>query len=71
MKRTTIVDIITILTLSLFLYATIAKIMDYTLFKEQLAESPVLKPVAVPLAIGLPIVEIVLVVLLAIPRWRL
>ena len=71
MKRKTIVDIVTLLTLSLFIYATIAKIMDYTLFKEQLTESPVLKPVAIPMAIGLPIVEFALVVLLAVPKWRL
>lgn len=71
MKRTTIIEIISLLTLSLFLYAAISKVMDYTLFKEQLAESPVLKAVAVPLAVGLPIVEFALVVLLIVPRWRL
>jgi len=71
MKRTTIIEIITLLTLSLFLYAGIAKIMDYTLFREQLAESPVLKPFAGFIAMALPIVEFALVVLLLVPRWRL
>jgi len=71
MKRTTIIEIIALLTLSLFLYAGISKIMDYTLFKEQLAESPVLKAFSGVIAVGLPIVEFALVILLIVPRWRL
>lgn len=71
MKRTTIIEIISLLTLSLFLYAGIAKVMDYTLFREQLAESPVLQPFAGFIAVALPIVEFGLVVLLIVPRWRL
>jgi len=71
MKRTTVIEAITILTLSLFLYAAISKIMDYAVFKEQLAESPLLSFAAKPIVIGVPIVEFALVILLAVPRWRL
>ena len=70
-KRTTIIETITILNIILFLYTGIAKIMDYSVFKEQLALSPILGSVSKPVAILLPVVEFVIVVLLAIPRWRL
>jgi hypothetical protein len=70
-KRTTIIEIITVLNIILFLYTGIAKIMDYSVFKEQLADSPILGFAAKPVAILLPIVEFIVVTLLVIPRWRL
>jgi hypothetical protein len=71
MKRTTIIETIVILNVILFLYTGIAKIMDYSVFKEQLADSPILGFAAKPVAILLPVVEFIVVMLLAIPRWRL
>ena len=71
MKKTTIIEIIVALYAILFLYTGISKIMEYGVFKEQLAESPILAPVASLVARGLPIVEFLLVVLLAVPRWRM
>lgn len=71
MKRTTIVEIIIALYAILFLYTGISKIMEYGVFREQLAESPILAPVAALVARGLPIVEFLLVLLLVVPRWRL
>jgi hypothetical protein len=70
-KRTTIIETVVILNITLFLYTGIAKIMDYSVFKEQLALSPILSWAAKPIAILLPVVEFIVVVLLAIPRWRL
>ncbi|OQP62015.1 hypothetical protein A3860_30495 [Niastella vici] len=70
-KRTTIIEIVTVLNIILFLYTGIAKIMDYSVFKEQLADSPILSWAAKPIAIFLPIVEFAIVLMLAIPRWRL
>jgi len=70
-KRTTIIETVTILNVILFLYTGIAKIMDYSVFKEQLADSPILGFAAKPVAILLPAVEFIVVILLAIPRWRL
>ena len=55
----------------LFLYTAISKLMDYDIFKEQLSASPILGPIANPIAIGLPWVEIIISILLVIPRWRL
>lgn len=71
MKRSTIVETISVLFVILFLYTGISKLTEYGVFKEQLAESPVLKPFASLVATGLPIVEFLLVLLLAVPRWRL
>jgi hypothetical protein len=70
-KRTTIIEIITILNIILFLYTGIAKIMDYSVFKEQLAMSPILSWAATPVAVLLPVVEFLIVLMLVVPRWRL
>lgn len=70
-KRTTIVEAIVLINIILFLYTGIAKIMDYDLFKEQLAVSPILSWAATPIAILLPIVEFLVVIMLIVPRWRL
>lgn len=71
MKRTTVTEIIAILYVILFLYTGISKIIDYTVFKEQIATSPLLSPVAKPIAWSLPWIEFLIVVLLIVPRWRL
>jgi hypothetical protein len=71
MKRTTIIEIITVLNIILFLYTGIAKIMDYSVFKEQLAVSPILSWAATPVAVLLPVVEFLIVLMLVVPRWRL
>jgi hypothetical protein len=71
MKRSTIVETVVFLFVILFLYTGISKIMDYTLFKEQLAESPILGFAASTVARWLPVMEFLLVVLLVVPRWRL
>jgi uncharacterized membrane protein YphA (DoxX/SURF4 family) len=71
MKKTWIIDIIAILLMVLFLYTGISKVMDYNVFKEQLAESPVLSPVAGIIAIGLPLAEVVVSILLLLPAKRL
>jgi len=70
-KRTTIIEVISVLNIILFLYTGIAKIMDYSVFKEQLADSPILGFAATPVAILLPIIEFAIVLMLNIPRWRL
>lgn len=70
-KRTTIIEIVTVLNIILFLYTGIVKIMDYSVFKEQLAMSPILSWAATPVAVLLPVVEFIIVLMLVIPRWRL
>jgi hypothetical protein len=70
-KRTTIIETILVLNIILFLYTGIAKIMEYSEFKEQLADSPILGFVSTPVAILLPWVEFAIVLLLIVPRWRI
>lgn len=71
MKRSTIVETITVLFMILFLYTGISKLMEYDVFREQLAESPILNPIAPFIAWALPVFEFLLVLLLLVPRWRL
>ncbi|THU39601.1 DoxX family membrane protein [Niastella caeni] len=71
LSKSTIVEIISVLFIILFLYTGISKLMEYAVFKEQIAESPILKPVASFIAWALPLTEFIVSLLLIIPRWRL
>jgi uncharacterized membrane protein YphA (DoxX/SURF4 family) len=71
MTRSTIVEIISMLFVILFLYTGISKLMEYGVFKEQIADSPILKPFASFIAWSLPLTEFIVSILLIIPRWRL
>ncbi|SRR5258708_10979080 len=71
MKRSTIIEIISILFMILFLYTGISKLTEYSVFREQIAESPILAPVAAVIAWSLPLIEFIVVVLLFIPNWRI
>jgi uncharacterized membrane protein YphA (DoxX/SURF4 family) len=55
----------------LFLYTGISKLMEYAVFKEQIAESPILRQIAPFIAWSLPLTEYIVTILLIIPRWRL
>jgi uncharacterized membrane protein YphA (DoxX/SURF4 family) len=71
LSKATIVDIISVLFIILFLYTGISKLMEYSVFKEQIAESPILQPVAPFIAWALPLTEFLVSILLIVPRWRL
>lgn len=71
MKKSNFVEIISMLFVILFVYTAISKFMDFTLFKETIASSPVLAPVAGVAAWVIPIVEILVSILLLIPVLRL
>ncbi len=45
--------------------------MDFSIFKDQLKESPIVGFAAPLVAVGLPAFEFLLVAALVIPRWRL
>lgn len=70
-KRSTIIEAILVLNLILFLYTGISKIIEYSEFKEQLADSPILGFAAAPIALILPWMEFAIVLMLIVPRWRL
>lgn len=71
MLKRTIPSIVALLLVVLFLYTGISKLMDYTVFKEQIAASPILAPIAPFTAWALPLTEFAVAVLLFIPAWRL
>ena len=71
LSKATIVEIISMQFMILFLYTGISKLMDYVVFKEQIAESPILKPIAPLIAWALPLTEFLVCIMLIIPRWRL
>jgi uncharacterized membrane protein YphA (DoxX/SURF4 family) len=70
-KNTTMADIVTVLFVILFLYTGISKLMDYSLFKEQIASSPLLLASSKYIAGWLPWIEFAVILLLIIPKWRL
>jgi uncharacterized membrane protein YphA (DoxX/SURF4 family) len=70
-SKSTIVEIISMLFVILFLYTGVSKLMEYGVFKEQIADSPILQPIAPFIAWTLPLTEFLVCILLIIPRWRL
>jgi uncharacterized membrane protein YphA (DoxX/SURF4 family) len=71
MKKATIIEIISISFIILFLYTGISKLMEYAVFKEQIANSPILKPIASRIAWMLPLSEFIAAILLFVPALRL
>lgn len=68
--RNIIVEIITALFILLFVYAAVSKFIDHQRFTAQIRQTPFLKTFAVWIAWVIPIVEIVISIMLAIPRLR-
>lgn len=71
MKRSTIIETIIFLYAILFLYTGISKIIEYSIFKEQLSESPIVGRISILISFLVPGTEFLIVLLLVIPRWRL
>jgi uncharacterized membrane protein YphA (DoxX/SURF4 family) len=71
LSKATLVEIISILYSILFLYTAVSKLMEFDVFQEQIAENPLLEPVAPFIAWSVPIIEIILSIILFIPQWRL
>ena len=71
LSKSTIIETIVVLFIILFLYTGISKLMEYAVFREQIAESPILQPIAPFIAWALPLTEFLVSIVLIIPRWRL
>ena len=71
MHRKIITEIMALLFVLVFLYAGLNKLLDFTLFREQIATMPVFESVAGWIAWSLPAAEFAVCVLLLVPRWRL
>lgn len=70
MKKSTIVEIIAILYMSMFLYTAISKWSDYTMSREQIALMPLMTPIAHIIVWLLPLTEIVVALLIFLSRTR-
>ncbi len=68
MKKKTVVDIITYLFIILFIYASVNKLVDYENFSTELGKSPLLTAFAGWVAWAIPVVELLVVVMLTVPR---
>lgn len=66
-----IVEIIALLYVLLFVYAAVSKILDFENFQVQLGQSPLLSAFAHWVAFGTPFLELFIVLLLVVPKWRL
>lgn len=71
MKKSILIEIISILFAMLFLYAAIDILMDVAFFKRQVGDFSALKPITPFIAWFLPLSEIIVAVLLFVPAWRL
>ena len=71
MKKSTITEIIAALFILLFVYAATAKLSDFENFKLQLAQSPMIGPLAKFVSLIIPITELFIAVLLFTQRFRL
>lgn len=64
------IEIICYLHIFLFCYAAISKILDFENFQVQVAQSPMLTAYTGPITVMIPIIEILLALLLALPKFR-
>jgi len=70
-KREIAIQTISCLLVLLFVYAAGSKLMDYTKFRVEIGKSPLLTAFAAPVAIAVPIIELVIALLLSFTRTRL
>lgn len=68
--KTIVVDTVTILLIILWVYAAFSKLLDYSNFNIELSKSPLLTSFAPIVAIGIPLLEIGLAVMLLIERTK-
>lgn len=67
----TCIAIISYLFVFLFIYAAISKLLDYNDFSIKIGQSPLLSPFAGYVAIGVPVIELIIAAGLLIPNWRI
>lgn len=69
--QTVIVEIIRFLFIVLFFYAAVTKLLDYHGFVGQIGKSPLLTRYSTWLAWLIPSIELIITIILIIPRWAL
>lgn len=69
-KNVIMTEFISALFIMLFVYAAISKIQDIEKFRIELGKSPLLSPVIGPIVYGIPAIELILSLLLALKRFQ-
>ncbi len=64
------IEIVYLLYMLLFIYAGVSKLLDYSKFKIQLGQSPILSPFATWISILVPLAEFTIVIFLLLRRTR-
>lgn len=70
MLRKSVLEIISLLFILLFVYTAVSKFLDHENFRAVIGQSPLLTRFAPVLAIAVPLAEIAIAILLAVPRYR-
>ena len=71
MKKSITVEIIIFLFIILFVYAAVSKLIDVEKFRVQIGQSPMLTDIAPFVAWLIPITEVLIALMLAMPRFRI
>jgi uncharacterized membrane protein YphA (DoxX/SURF4 family) len=71
MKKLNFIDIVIFLFILLFVYAATSKVIEFDLFKAQIGKSPLIMNYSDSIAWAVPAVEIVISLVLLIPRLQL
>ena len=66
-----ILELICLLYILLFVYAAVSKLLDFENFQVKLGQSPLLSAFAGIFAIAVPTIELTIVILFCIPRYRI
>lgn len=66
-----LVETISILFVILFVYTAISKIIDFPNFKAIIGQSPIIADLAMPIAILIPILELIVSMLISIPKYKI
>lgn len=69
--RTSIITVVCYLYVFLFVYAAVSKLLDYNDFSIKIGQSPLLSPFAGSVALGVPVLELIIAVGLLLPSWRI
>jgi hypothetical protein len=71
MKRKIVIEVICFFLIILFVYTAVNKVTDYEKFHAQIGQSPMLTAFSAPIAVSVPAVEIMISIMLMIPKLRL
>lgn len=65
-----VLEVICLLYILLFVYAAVSKLIDFQNFRTQLGQSPLISVFADWIAIGIPVLELVIAIALCLPKYK-